>query len=65
MIKITINDKKLSVKDGITIMEAARQNGIHLPAIGYDPRVSPPSGVVVHRPVVDAFSGSPGLRPFD
>jgi formate dehydrogenase major subunit len=45
MITITINDKKLSVKDGITIMEAARQNGIHVPAIGYDPRVSPPDGV--------------------
>ncbi len=45
MITITINDRKLSVRDGITIIEAARQNGIEIPALGYDPRVSPPSGV--------------------
>jgi formate dehydrogenase major subunit len=44
MIKITIDDKKCTVPDGITIIEAARQNGIHIPALGYDPRLSPPSG---------------------
>ena len=45
MVTITINDKKISVRDGATIIEAARQNGIEVPALGYDPRVSPPMGV--------------------
>ncbi|MCK7468471.1 MAG: hypothetical protein MZU91_10445 [Desulfosudis oleivorans] len=33
------------VKEGVTIIDAARANGIDIPALGYDPRVSPPSNV--------------------
>jgi formate dehydrogenase major subunit len=45
MITITINGKECLVKEGVTIIDAARANGIDIPALGYDPRVSPPSNV--------------------
>lgn len=44
MVTIKVNGRDFSVQEGITIIEAARQNGVDIPALGYDPRVSPPSG---------------------
>ena len=35
MTNITINNKKCSVEDGTTILEAAKQNGIHIPSLCY------------------------------
>ncbi len=35
MTNITINGKKLSVEDGLTIIEAAKQNGIKIPSLCY------------------------------
>ncbi|HPR56604.1 MAG TPA: [FeFe] hydrogenase, group A [Deltaproteobacteria bacterium] len=43
MLTIRINDKACTAEDTMTIIDAARANGIHIPALGYDPRVSPPS----------------------
>jgi NADH dehydrogenase/NADH:ubiquinone oxidoreductase subunit G len=31
MIQLTINNKKISVEAGTTILEAAKQNGINIP----------------------------------
>ena len=43
-VKVTIDGKALSVPAGTTILEAARQNGIHIPTLcflkGLDPRAS-------------------------
>jgi NADH-quinone oxidoreductase subunit G/NADP-reducing hydrogenase subunit HndD len=35
MIQLTINNKKISVKPGTTILEAAKQNGINIPTLCY------------------------------
>ncbi len=35
MTNITINDKKCSVEDGLTILEAAKQQGVHIPSLCY------------------------------
>ena len=43
-IHITIDDQQLEVAEGITILEAARGNGIHIPTLCFlkelDPRAS-------------------------
>jgi formate dehydrogenase major subunit len=43
MITINIDEKDYVTNDGLTIIDAARSHGIDIPALGYDPRVSPPS----------------------
>lgn len=43
MIAIQIDGRDLMAASGLTIIEAARASGIDIPALGYDPRVSPPS----------------------
>jgi len=45
MITININGIECVTRDQVTIIDAARANGINIPALGYDPRVSPPSNV--------------------
>src|SRR5215469_9481913 len=35
MIQLTINNKKISAAPGTTILEAAKQNGINIPSLGY------------------------------
>ncbi|HNX19818.1 MAG TPA: 2Fe-2S iron-sulfur cluster-binding protein, partial [Acidobacteriota bacterium] len=44
MITIRVDGQTLNVPEGISIIEAARLSGVDIPALGYDPRVSPPSG---------------------
>ncbi len=44
MIELTINDKKISVEDGTTILKAAQQNGIRIPNMCYDKRLRPYGG---------------------
>ncbi|GAB4540688.1 MAG: molybdopterin-dependent oxidoreductase [Thermodesulfovibrionia bacterium] len=41
MIELTINNKKVVVKEGTTILEAALQNGIDIPYLCYDKRLTP------------------------
>lgn len=43
MVAINIDGKECFTKEGSTIIEVARAHGISIPALGYDPRVSPPS----------------------
>jgi formate dehydrogenase major subunit len=43
MVTIIIDGKDLQVTGDLTIIDAARSAGIDIPALGYDPRVSPPS----------------------
>lgn len=43
MITINIDGKDCVAVHGVTIIDAARASGIDIPALGYDPRVSPPS----------------------
>jgi formate dehydrogenase major subunit len=47
MITMKIDGKACTVENTMTIIDAARANGIHIPALGYDPRVSPPSTIEV------------------
>lgn len=44
MIELTINDKKITVEDGTTILRAAQQNGIRIPNMCYDKRLRPYGG---------------------
>jgi len=41
MINLTINDKLISVPEGTTVLEAARQAGVHIPTLCHDPDLSP------------------------
>ncbi len=45
MITLKIDGNEYVTKGDVTIIDAARANGIDIPALGYDPRVSPPSNV--------------------
>jgi len=40
---ITIDNRTIAVQTNMNIIDAARLHGIEIPALGYDPRVSPPS----------------------
>ncbi len=44
---ITIDNKICVTKENVTIIDAARENGIDIPSLGYDPRVSPPTNVEI------------------
>jgi len=41
MIKITLDGKEVSVKNGQTILEACTQNGIHIPTLCHDDKLKP------------------------
>jgi len=45
MVSIHIDNKPCSIEEGTSVIEAARANGIDVPALGYDPRVSPPRNI--------------------
>ncbi len=47
MATFTIDDRIYSARDGSTIIDAARENGIDIPSLGYDPRVSPPTNIEI------------------
>ncbi len=60
MITVNIDGKECMTVGGLTIIDAARANGIDIPALGYDPRVSPPSNfeaafVEVHDDIKTRF----------
>ncbi len=44
MIELTINDKKISVEEGTTILKAAQMNGIKIPNLCFDKRLRPYGG---------------------
>jgi predicted molibdopterin-dependent oxidoreductase YjgC len=44
MTTLTINGKQVHVKDGVTILESAREHGIHVPTLCDDPRLEPYGG---------------------
>jgi NADH-quinone oxidoreductase subunit G len=44
MIELTIDDRKISVEGGTTILKAAQQNGIRIPNMCYDKRLRPYGG---------------------
>ena len=58
MTDLTINDKKISVEDGITILKAAQQNGIKIPNLCFDKRLRPYGGC---RLCVVELEGQPRL----
>ena len=47
MLSLIIDGKACTAHETMTIIDAARAIGISIPALGYDPRVSPPSTVEV------------------
>lgn len=58
MIDLTINDKKISVEEGVTILKAAQQNGIKIPNLCFDKRLRPYGGC---RLCVVEVEGQPRL----
>lgn len=44
MVTLTIDNKKVTVPAGTTILEAAREKGIHIPTLCDDPRLEPYGG---------------------
>lgn len=44
MVTFTMNGKKITVEDGISILEAARENGVDIPTLCYDKELSPFGG---------------------
>ncbi len=58
MIELTINDKKISVEEGTTILKAAQKNGINIPNMCYDKRLRPYGGC---RLCVVEVEGQPRL----
>jgi predicted molibdopterin-dependent oxidoreductase YjgC len=44
MVSLTINNKKVSVPEDITILEAARRNGIQVPTLCHHPQLTPFGG---------------------
>ncbi len=44
MVELTIDDKKISVEDGTTILKAAQMNGIKIPNLCFDKRLRPYGG---------------------
>lgn len=44
MLRVTINGRNLEVKEGTTILQAARQNDIYIPTLCDDPRLEPYGG---------------------
>ncbi|MRR35647.1 FAD-dependent oxidoreductase, partial [bacterium] len=47
MLTMKIDNKECTAEKTMTIIDAARANGSRIPALGYDPRVSPPSNAEV------------------
>ncbi|HOW53188.1 MAG TPA: NAD(P)-binding protein [Syntrophorhabdaceae bacterium] len=47
MATLTIDNTTCSAREGSTIIDAARENGIDIPSLGYDPRVSPPTSIEI------------------
>ena len=41
MIQIQINDKRIETQEGKTVLQAARENGIHIPTLCYHPALKP------------------------
>lgn len=44
MIELTIDDKKVTVSKGTSVLQAARQADIHIPTLCYEPRLKPYGG---------------------
>jgi NADH dehydrogenase/NADH:ubiquinone oxidoreductase subunit G len=44
MITLTINDKEVSVPEGNTVLEAAKELDIQIPTLCYEPRLKPYGG---------------------
>ncbi len=59
MVHVTINDKRIEVEDGTTILEAALRNGIEIPNLCYDRRLRPYGGC---RLCVVEVEGQPKLH---
>lgn len=47
MIRVTIDDVTYTAREGSTIIDAARENYVDIPSLGYDPRVSPPTNIEI------------------
>ncbi|RJQ38333.1 MAG: hypothetical protein C4550_06830 [Nitrospiraceae bacterium] len=58
MIELTINNKKISVEEGTTILKAAQKNGIKIPNLCFDKRLRPYGGC---RLCVVELEGQPRL----
>jgi len=51
MIKLTVNGRSVELNDGLTLLDAAREAGVHIPTLCYHPRL--PSNAVCRMCLVD------------
>jgi len=58
-IKLNIDNRELDVRPGQTILHVALANGIHIPHLCYDPRLTPTGGC---RLCLVEIKGQPGLH---
>src|SRR5512146_2077563 len=67
-ISLKIDDKTLTVPEGMLIVDAAKKAGIDIPVFCYHPKMEPVGMcrmclVDVGRPMIDRASGQPVLNP--
>jgi len=61
MISLTIDDKQVQAAEGRTILEACRENGIHIPTLCYHPALEPYGGCRLCMVEVSTEQRSPRL----
>ncbi len=68
LINLSIDNKPISVPEGILIIDAAKQASIDIPVFCYHPKLKPAGMcrmclVEIGRPVIDRATGQPVLQP--
>jgi len=58
-ISINIDGKEIKAKPGMTVLEAAKQNGIYIPALCYDPDLEPHGGCRLCIVEIEGMRGMP------
>jgi len=59
MITLTIDDKQVEAKEGMTVLEAAKQAGIYIPTLCYHPSLSPYGGCRLCVVEIEKMRGFP------
>ena len=58
-ISLNINGREVKAKPGMTVLEAARENGIYIPALCYDPDLEPHGGCRLCIIDIEGMRGMP------
>ncbi len=58
-ITVTINDKQIEIKNGLTVLEAAKQAGVYIPTLCYHPNLAPYGGCRMCIVEIEGLRGYP------